>query len=421
MIENKYTKIINGKTNITRKNKILDTYLNNIVKRQMGTLDIEDTGIYQTDNQFYLNNIFFKLDNPIPNIEKIGKNYLNNNGESTNIDGLDINNNGDGSLSIEGTATSSYEETEGTSFTLTDADSTKQASITELKGNTTQKQEQGNNLFFEDYYKNLTYTTGSFYSYVKLDITGGRYLVIQASLKSGKTAVSGAYLNISSGYGKPASISAGETITGISNGTALTRSVTFTATELYLNIGGVSISDIFDNYNIMVATSNIPYEPYKTTPTPINPSNISTVSGDNEVVVSNKNLFDIYTAIDRPSWNNKICDRTITDANNFTLKSNATDDWCGIYLENLDITKNYIIKFTATLLEGVEGNSLYVGTADTNSPRTAIYTNTPKEVEYSFTNSSKIYIKIVSQTRVQFSNVQLEERNASNNLPSTSR
>lgn len=139
MIENKYTKIINGKTNITRKNKILDTYLDNIVKRQMGTLDIEDTGIYQTDNQFYLNNIFFKLDNPIPNIEKIGKNYLNNTAESTNVAGLGITNNGDNSLSIEGKAEGHYKTVQGTSFTLTDADSTKQASILELKGNTSQE------------------------------------------------------------------------------------------------------------------------------------------------------------------------------------------------------------------------------------------------------------------------------------------
>lgn len=131
------------------------------------------------------------------------------------------------------------------------------------------------------------------------------------------------------------------------------------------------------------------------------------VTGDNQIIVSNENLFNINNAIDRPSWNNKICDRTIIDANNFTLKSNATDDWCGIYLDNLDTTKNYTIKFTATLLEGVEGNSLYVGTADANSPRTAIYTNTPKEVEYTFTNSSKIYIKIISRARVQFSNVEL--------------
>lgn len=141
------------------------------------------------------------------------------------------------------------------------------------------------------------------------------------------------------------------------------------------------------------------------------------VNGDNKIVIINKNIFDINNAIDRPSWNNKICDRTITDANNFTLKSNATDDWCGIYLDNLDTTKNYTIKFTAALLEGVEGNSLYVGTADANTPRIAIYTNIPKEVEYSFTNSSKIYIKIVSQTRVQFSNVQLEIGEATSYIP----
>ena len=139
-IENKYTRIQNGKTNIIKKNKILDTYLENIAKRQMGNLDrTSSDNIYANDNQFYLNNLLLKLDTPIPNIEKIGKNYLNNNGESINVDGLDINNNGDGSLSIEGTATSSYEETEGTSFTLTDAQANKQASITEIKGNTTQE------------------------------------------------------------------------------------------------------------------------------------------------------------------------------------------------------------------------------------------------------------------------------------------
>ena len=80
-------------------------------------------------------------------------------------------------------------------------------------------------------------------------------------MKNGKSAVSGAYLNISTGYGTPASVNAGQTITGISNGTAVTRSLNFTEDTLYLNIAG-NIQDILDNYDIMLATSNIPYEPY---------------------------------------------------------------------------------------------------------------------------------------------------------------
>lgn len=122
-------------------------------------------------------------------------------------------------------------------------------------------QSTGKNLFDVSYYKNATYNTENFYSYTPLKVKGGRYLVIRVTLKNGKSAVSGAYLNISTGYGTPASVNAGQTITGISNGTAVTRSLNFTEDTLYLNIAG-NIQDILDNYDIMLATSNIPYEPY---------------------------------------------------------------------------------------------------------------------------------------------------------------
>lgn len=174
-----------------------------------------------------------------------------------------------------------YTTATGTTFTLTNAVSTNNASILQLQGNTTQNgtptptspievstvsgdnevEATGENLFNTEYYKTATYNTQNFYAYTPLKVRGGRYLLIKVALKSGGTAVSGAYLNISSGYGTPTSISSGQTITGISNGTALTRSFSFTENKLYLNIAG-NIQDILNNYDIMLTTSNISYEPY---------------------------------------------------------------------------------------------------------------------------------------------------------------
>lgn len=158
------------------------------------------------------------------------------------------------------------------------------------------------------------------------------------------------------------------------------------------------------------------------TPTPEAPVPVNVVKGNNTIKINDtdyqvnlksKNLFDIYEAKDALSWNNKNCTRTIIDDNNFTLQSNATDDWCGIYLDNLDSSKKYIITFTATCLTSREGDILYLGKTNANSPRIDLYKDIPKNVSFTFENSTKLYIKIISQAQIKFENVQVEKGSTS--------
>lgn len=137
MVRNKYVKIQHGKE-IVRKNNILDAYPEHIAKRQMGTLDTTSTGINETDNQFELSTLLLKLDTPLEGLKEMGVNKLNITGEDLEGD-LSVVNNGDNSLTINGSLPVDEGTTqEGTSFTLTDAQPNKKASITKLEGNTSQ-------------------------------------------------------------------------------------------------------------------------------------------------------------------------------------------------------------------------------------------------------------------------------------------
>ena len=148
--------------------------------------------------------------------------------------------------------------------------------------------QQSANLLDENYYKTATYEIYSNINYIKLRVTGGRYLVFKASLKSDGSEVSGSYMYISS----VAHSTSDEIIYAISNGSGITRSLEFSSTDLYLNIIG-NVADIFDNYNIMLSTSDTSYVPFvPDSPSPDYPSTINVVTGDVDINVVGKNLFN---------------------------------------------------------------------------------------------------------------------------------
>ena len=198
-------------------------------------------------------------------------------------------------------------------------------------GNSEQVQTtQSANLFDEDYYKTATYETAGSIQYIPLKIKGGRYLVFKTTLKNGGETVDGAYMYLSN---IPHSTQ-GEIIYAISNGTPITRSLDFTATDLYLNIMG-NIEDIFNNYNIMIATSDTSYVPFvPDSPTPDYPSSITNVTGDVEVVVGNKNFFDNNTKLNNQSL-------TWAEGTTYARQGNIVSDY--IIINNIaSIFSNYI-------------------------------------------------------------------------------
>ena len=153
-----------------------------------------------------------------------------------------------------------------------------------LYGNTSQETTTQNaNLFDEEYYYDDNIYTQGTYKYTKFRFKGDRYLVFKAQLKEGKTAQSGVYIALSDSAGSPY-VSGTKSVYAISNGTPYTRSYDFTGVDtLYINIypNNADLSLIFDNYDLMVATSNVPYVPFvPDSPSPDYPSEIQNVTSE---------------------------------------------------------------------------------------------------------------------------------------------
>lgn len=155
---------------------------------------------------------------------------------------------------------------------------------------------QNDNLFDENYYNNNSLYSTNVYKYTLSRIKGNRNLVVQCSLKSGKTAQTGVYCCLSSepnpnttGAIKKWFIYNGETTsTGAFDTTGYT--------DLYFSFypATTTLDQIFDNYNLWVSTTNIPYTPFvPDSPSPDYPSEVHTISGDNTLSVCGKNRFNL--------------------------------------------------------------------------------------------------------------------------------
>ena len=162
-------------------------------------------------------------------------------------------------------------------------------------GNSEQVQTtQSANLFDENYYNNNDLYSETVYKYAQTKIKGNRNLYIKAQLKNGKTAVSGLYACLCTE--RNPNISGAQYKMFVANGNQNADVQNFTTdTDLYFCYypTTIAVSEIFENYNLWVATSDISYVPFvPDSPSPDYPSPITNVTGDVEVVVENKNLFD---------------------------------------------------------------------------------------------------------------------------------
>ena len=327
MVRNKYVKIQHGKE-IVRKNNILDAYPEHIAKRQMGTLDTTSTGINETDNQFELSTLLLKLDTPLEGLKEMGVNKLNITGEDLEGD-LSVVNNGDNSLTINGSLPVDEGTTvEGTSFTLTDAQPDKKASITKLEGNTTQngtptpsnpveiKTVSGDNEVvvtgsnFLDIEKIKTQTwTNNVYRGTRLnDINSRGTWCFKAQLKEGKTAISGLYVAIAQTINPNASTNA----MAIKNGVTQASTKTFTSTDLYISFYPTSrtIQEITEVYDLWISKTNTDYEPY--------------VGNSYRVDFGGKNLIDIK---DNLIGTHGGITTTYNEDNSITITGTPTNTW----------------------------------------------------------------------------------------------
>lgn len=175
-----------------------------------------------------------------------------------------------------------YTTATGTTFTLTNAVSTNNASILQLQGNTTQNGTPtptspvevktvsgdssvvicGSNFLDVEKIKTQTWTNGV-YRYTRLyDISPTGTWYFQAKLKEGKSAISGLYLDIASGVNPNNSTYA----FCIRNGVIQTSGIsnTFSGNELYISFYPTShtIEEITEVYDLWISKTNTDYEPY---------------------------------------------------------------------------------------------------------------------------------------------------------------
>ena len=153
----------------------------------------------------------------------------------------------------------------------------------EIEGKSKQKTSSQNaNLFDEDYYKNATYSTST-YKYTLAKFKGSRRLWFKAKLKDGGTAISGLYICVSA---SPNPNTSSVYAMAISNGAIVNNSLDFSSYDtLYISYypTTISVSDIFNNYNFWVSTSDVnKYEPFvPDMPSPDYPSEIESVGYEN--------------------------------------------------------------------------------------------------------------------------------------------
>ena len=229
----------------------------------------------------------------------------------------------------------------GTSFYLEDSTDAELVSF-ELEGKTTQATStQSANLFDEEYYKNATYAT-NVYKYTLTRIKGtGTTLYTKASLKSGKTNISGLYMCLSS---TPNPISSGSKFSMfVKNGNLYNGNfIPDNNSDLYFSFypTSVNVSDIFDTYNIWVSTTDTSYTPFiPNSPSPDYPSEL--------VSVGYKNYFTLDYITATGITKNEL------EKNDFTY----TNCWASDIVLNANIVKmlkpstTYTIKYKYQVLE----------------------------------------------------------------------
>lgn len=228
------------------------------------------------------------------NLMVTGKNILPNTATSKEIDGLTITQNSDRSITLDGTAIPEGETVEGTDLTINDAEQNKKAKIKRIKGITNQEAGIGKNKFrtieqlgIDSTYTNgtLTLASATYNKSNKISVNGSNTYTLSVTNSSTNTRV---YIREFDENDNPINI-----IT-----TYLTTSSTFTpdANTAYIIVDfAPSSSDNFpitiSNIQLEEGTTATAYEPYRTMPSPEFPSEIKNVSGDNDVTITNKNLF----------------------------------------------------------------------------------------------------------------------------------
>lgn len=239
---------------------------------------------------------------------------------------------------------------------------------------------QSANLFDENKYKNATYTTST-YKYTQLDIKGNRTLYFKASLKSGKTAISGLYLGITSNGANPnQGIIAFSIYGGAITATISTYSKDFTGIDtLYLAFypTSVNVTDIFDTYDLWVSTDDISYVPFvPNSPSPDYPQEIHTISGDNTIKVVGKNLakevFDTKLQATGSGQNKVVSATTGYTAQIIKVKPN-TSYTCSGDFSNFGDSAIRIVMFDSMPIVGsistkfTYSNTTFTFTTDTNT------------------------------------------------------
>jgi len=141
------------------------------------------------------------------------------------------------------------------------------STVTDYEPYQSQEQEVnlGKNLFNADYYATASYTTGT-YKYVATDFEGGKTYTFSATLKAGKTAISGAYICMSDNA-NPNSTS--NRMMAIRDGTPTTleNTATFASNAtIYFQFypTTLDIEQIFDTYDFQLEEGLVwtPYQPF---------------------------------------------------------------------------------------------------------------------------------------------------------------
>lgn len=245
---------------------------------------------------------------------------------------------------------------------------------------------QSANLLDEEYLKTATYGTAT-YKNTLTNIKGNRQLYVKAQLKTGKTAISGLYVRLSS-YPNPTSSSAVYGIF-ISNGNAVTNSTPdFTGKDdLYFTYypTDTNLSDIFDTYEFWVSTDDVSYVPFvPNSPNPQYPQEIHTISGDNTIKVVGSNLTNEDVLNENKNSDDGEC---YIFNNNKLVNVNLTPNIT--FKENTQYTIQYIAK-------QVSGNPrlriVYTDSTTQNIGTDTIATTLTKYTQTSTANKTISYI-----------------------------
>lgn len=314
-----------------------------------------------------------------------------------------------------------YTTATGTTFTLTNAVSTNNASILQLQGNTTQNGTPtptspvevktvsgdssvvicGSNFLDVEKIKTQTWTNGV-YRYTRLyDISPTGTWYFQAKLKEGKSAISGLYLDIASGVNPNNSTYA----FCIRNGVIQTSGIsnTFSGNELYISFYPTShtIEEITEVYDLWISKTNTDYEPY--------------VGNSYRVDLGGKNLLP------NNGTTQTISGVTITVNNNGTISLNGTS--------------TTQIEFPIGMCESLNSGT-YVGNCADNSSTSSYYirlgsnntssggwlANITHNTTFTLNATTNVYALLIIKSGANVNNVtiypQLEKRKCSNCIQS---